>query len=359
MPTPHAARRAGPTRCRRSTPTRRASRPARRPARSSPRSRRVLPELWGGSADLAESQQHHARRASRPSSRRDRVDQGVRPATGTAGCCTSASASTAMGSILNGIALHGGTRAVRRHLPGLQRLHAPGGAARGADEAAGHLRLDPRLDRPRRGRPDPPADRAPRRAAGDPRPRRRPPGRRQRDRRRLARDPRAHRPARPAWPDPAEPADLPARRRTATPTRRNVAPRRATCSLDADGGQPRRRADRHRLRGAARGRGPRAARGRRHPRPGRVDAVPGVVRRAGRSPTARPCSRRPSRRACRVEAGVAHGLARHRRRRRPSRQHRALRRVAPTTRRLFQRVRLHRRGRRRGRERQHRGCRPS
>ena len=53
----------------------------------------------------------------------------------------------------------------------------------------GHLRLDARLDRPGRGRPDPPAGRAPRRAAGDPGPGRRPPGRRQRDRGRLADDP--------------------------------------------------------------------------------------------------------------------------------------------------------------------------
>ena len=53
----------------------------------------VLPELWGGSADLAESQQHHdggralvpARRAARPRCGR---------ATRTAACCTSASAST-------------------------------------------------------------------------------------------------------------------------------------------------------------------------------------------------------------------------------------------------------------------------
>ena len=32
----------------------------------------------------------------------------------------------AMGSIMNGIAVHGGTRVVRRHVPDLQRLHAPG-----------------------------------------------------------------------------------------------------------------------------------------------------------------------------------------------------------------------------------------
>ena len=58
---------------------------------------------------------------------------------------------------------------LRRHLPPVLRLHAPGGAARRADGPAGDLRLDPRLRGPRRGRPDPPADRAPRRAARDPR----------------------------------------------------------------------------------------------------------------------------------------------------------------------------------------------
>ena len=69
-----------------------------------------LPELWGGSADLAESNNTTpegepvvpARRTGRPR---------CSPATRTAGCCTSASASTRMGSIMNGIALHGGTRA--------------------------------------------------------------------------------------------------------------------------------------------------------------------------------------------------------------------------------------------------------
>ncbi len=50
----------------------------------------------------------------------------------------------------------------------------------GADGAAGRPPLHPRLDRARRGRPDPPADRAARRPAGDAAPRRDPPRRRQR-----------------------------------------------------------------------------------------------------------------------------------------------------------------------------------
>ena len=75
-----------------------------------------------------------------------------------------------MGGVMNGMALHGGVAARRRHVPRLQRLHAAGGAPGRALRGQGHLLLDPRLGRPRRGRPDPPAGRAPRRAAGHPRP---------------------------------------------------------------------------------------------------------------------------------------------------------------------------------------------
>ena len=74
----------------------------------------------------------------------------------------------AMGAIVNGIVLHGPTRAVRRHVPDLQRLHAPAGAPRRADEHPVALRLDARLGRARRGRPDAPADRAARDAARHP-----------------------------------------------------------------------------------------------------------------------------------------------------------------------------------------------
>ena len=42
----------------------------------------------------------------------------------------------AMGAILNGIVLHGNTRAVRRHVPDLQRLHAPAGPPGRAHEGA-------------------------------------------------------------------------------------------------------------------------------------------------------------------------------------------------------------------------------
>ena len=71
-----------------------------------------------------------------------------------------------MGAILNGIALHGGTRPYGGTFLIFSDYMRPRGPAGRADGAAGHLRLDPRLDRPGRGRPDPPADRAPVRRCG-------------------------------------------------------------------------------------------------------------------------------------------------------------------------------------------------
>ena len=179
---------AGPTRCPPSTPRRTASRtrspPGPRPARCSTALAPVLPELWGGSADLAES--NNTTMEGEPSFVPGRpADQGmarrpVRP-----------DAALRHPRARDGFdhERHHAARRhprLRRHLPGVQRLHAPAGPAGRADEAAHHLRLDARLDRPRRGRPDPPADRAAGRAARHPRPGRGPAGRRQRDRGRLA-----------------------------------------------------------------------------------------------------------------------------------------------------------------------------
>ncbi len=75
---------------------------------------------------------------------------------------------------------------VRLDVPDLLRLHARGRAPVGADGDPGGVGLDARLDRPRRGRSHPPAGRALHGAARDPLPVGDPPGRRQRDRRRLA-----------------------------------------------------------------------------------------------------------------------------------------------------------------------------
>ena len=60
--------------------------------------------------------------------------------------------------------------AIRRDLLHLQRLRAAGDPPVGADGAAHHLRLHARRDGRRRGRPDAPARRAARLAAGDSRP---------------------------------------------------------------------------------------------------------------------------------------------------------------------------------------------
>ncbi len=118
----------------------------------------VIPELWGGSADLAESNlttiegsasfiptEHSTARVDgqplrpraalrHPRARDGRDHQRHRAARQHA--------------------------RVRRHVPDLQRLHASRGAARRTHAGAVDLRLDPRLCRARRRRPDAPADRA-------------------------------------------------------------------------------------------------------------------------------------------------------------------------------------------------------
>ncbi len=69
----------------------------------------------------------------------------------------------------------------RRHVLRLQRLHARCGAVGRAVPGPRRLLVDARLRRPRRGRPDPPADRAAGRPPGDARAPGDPAGRRQRD----------------------------------------------------------------------------------------------------------------------------------------------------------------------------------
>ena len=194
-----------------------------------------------------------------------------------------------MGAIMNGIALHGGTRVFGGTFLTFSDYMRPVGAAGLADGAAGHLRLDPRLDRPRRGRPDPPADRAPRRAAGDPRastwsarptPTRSPPA------------------GRRSWSTPTGPSALALTRQNVPVFPRGTdgfadtsrrAPRRLRAARrPTRGGAARRRPDRHRVGGPARRRGarrswPRTASG---PGSSRCRAGSGSTRR--RSPTATP-----------------------------------------------------------------------
>ena len=138
-----------------------------------------VPELFGGSADLSESNLTLVKDAGDfgPDDAGRNLWFGVRE--------------HAMGGAVNGIAYHGGVHPVRGHVPQLQRLHARQRSARGARRSPRDLRLDARLGRARRGRADPPADRALRGAAGDAEPVVRPPGRRQRGRGRVARRRRA------------------------------------------------------------------------------------------------------------------------------------------------------------------------
>ena len=100
----------------------------------------MLPELWGGSADLAESNNttmegepsfippEHATKAFPGDWYGRTLHFGIRE--------------HGMGSILNGIMLHGGTRPYGGTFLIFSRLHASGGPAGRVDEAAGHIRMD-------------------------------------------------------------------------------------------------------------------------------------------------------------------------------------------------------------------------
>ncbi len=181
----------------------------------------------------------------------------------------------AMAAVMNGLALHKGCHSLWRHLPDLRGLCPRRHPALGADGPAGGLCAHPRLHRPRRGRPDPPADRAPRHAQGDAEPQRVPPGGRGGDGGGLG--DRAELRAHPlgAGAVAAEPADL--------PHRCEREPHRARrLSRPQAGGAARHHAARHRFGGrdrAARG-GP-ARQSRRRCRGG-LDAVLGIVRAAER-----------------------------------------------------------------------------
>ncbi len=172
---------------------------------SRPPSRRVLPELRGGSSRPSPSPNHTTMEgepsflpgeppdpdaAGRPAGR---PDAALRHPRARHGLDTQRHRRTRWDPRL------------RRNVPAVQRLHARRRATGGADGAPGHLRLDARLGRPRRGRPDAPADRAPVVAAEHSAPRRGPPGRRQLQAvGGLAGDPGADGPARrPSCPVPA------------------------------------------------------------------------------------------------------------------------------------------------------------
>ncbi len=100
---------AGPTRCRPSRPTRRASPPASPRARPSTPSHRSLPELWGGSADLAGSNNTTIEGVPSflPKDRSTKMFSGD-PLAGRV--LHFGIREHGMGAIMNGIASHGGTR---------------------------------------------------------------------------------------------------------------------------------------------------------------------------------------------------------------------------------------------------------
>ena len=193
-----------------------------------------------------------------------------------------------MGAILNGLALS----KVRPFGSGFLIFSDYGrepirlGRAHGD---AGHLHLHARLDRRRRGRPDPPADRAARLAAGDPRPDRAPPRRRQRGGRGLAVHHAAPARARRAGPDAARRC-RPSTARSTPPA--SGLPQGAYVLADAHGGDARRDPARHRQRGLALRRGLRAARRPRASRPASSACRRGSCSSSSRTSIATACSRR-------------------------------------------------------------------
>ncbi len=261
---------AGPTRSPRTRPATRAWRPARR-RRGAVALAPILPELWGGSADLAGSNNTTIDGA-------DSFGPSPSPRTTgtpnrTAAPCTSVSVSTRWARSSTGIALHGPTRpyggtflVFTDYMRPAVRLAALMKTARiyvwthdsiglGEDgpthqpiEHLAALRDIPNLASSAPVTPTRP--RTPGACSSN-----------TTGRSGLAPDPPGH-------PDP----------------RRHQPPRvspRADTSLPNVQRRPRGRPDRHRFGTAARRRRPRSARGRGRAHPGRVDAVPRLVRRAG------------------------------------------------------------------------------
>ena len=183
-----------------------------------------VPEFWGGSADLAESNNTTI----------EGVGSFLPPERATAMWKANPYGRVlhfgirehAMGNILNGIVLHGNTRVFGATFLIFSDYMRPAGPARRADEGADDLRLDPRLGRPRRRRTDPPAGRDPLGAPPDPGARHHPPGRRERDRRGVEADHVPPHGSGRARAQPPEPARLRARRRRGVRRRLRVGGRR-------------------------------------------------------------------------------------------------------------------------------------
>ena len=241
-----------------------------------------VPELFGGSADLSESNLTDVKGGGDFTA--DIAGRNLRFGVREHG----------MGGIANGIAYHGGFRPYVATFLDLLRLHARQRPHRVALRPADRLRLDPRLRGARRGRAHPPAGRALRGPARHPEPVVRPAGRRERDGGRLGAGPRADERADGAGADPPE---APRAARHAGERPRGRPARRLRRPAGVRRGRrrhPRPRLRRDRLGGPAGGRGRRGAGGRGDRDPRRLPPLLGGLRRPGRRlPRVRPPGRGP------------------------------------------------------------------
>ena len=233
MSTPRAARRLGRHGCR-TFPTEKDGKPNAISTRAASGKvlsalADVLPELWGGSADLAES--NNTTMEGEPSFIPAAHQTKEWPGGPYGRTLHFGIREHAMGSIMNGITLHGGTRVYGgTFLVFSDYMRPPVRLAALMKLPTIYVWTHDSIGLGGDG-PDPPADRAPGRAARDPRPGRRPPGRRQRDRRVLAGDPRAHRPPDRARPVAAEPAGARPGQGPPTPPRGRTSWRRPRAGL--------------------------------------------------------------------------------------------------------------------------------
>ena len=240
----------------------------------------ACPELFGGSADLSESNLTDVK--GEPNFSADEAGRNLRFGV----------REHAMGGIANGIAYHGGFIPYVAHVPHLQRLHARLGAARGARRAARRSTSGPTTPSAsaRTARRTSRSSTTPRcgrsrtcGSSGPATPTRRPRPGRSRSSAATARSALAlTRQKLPTLPGTRGAGPRGRRPRRLRPARGDAA---ATPAADPD---------RDRLGAAARLRRRRGARGRRHPDPRRVAPLLGAVRGPGRRPTATPSCRRPS-----------------------------------------------------------------
>ena len=191
----------------------------------------AVPEMVGGSADLTGSNNTRTKsmKAITPQDFSGRfIHYGVRE--------------HAMAAAMNGMALHRGIIPYSGTFLVFSRLLPAGAAARGADGRARDPRHDPRLDRARRGRADPPAGRAPGGAARHSQPQRVPAVRRGGDGRMLAAGAGGEGDAERAGADPSERAAAPSGPHRGQPLRRRrlrdrAGRRRREVSLFATGSE--------------------------------------------------------------------------------------------------------------------------